>query len=191
MGELPSSRGAVAFDAVIAAHPAQPRRERSGDDVYMLYTGGTTGLPKGVMYRQQDFVGGNIYAQFSVMGLVPPATIENIAPMLEQISALGPIVSVPCCPVMHGTGMWVSAMRALVSGGTVVLLEGRTYDAHEMWEAVERELITEIVIVGDAFARPMLRALEEREAAGRPTTQQASAWSCHRVPSGAPRSRTV
>ena len=160
--------GALGFEAVIAAHPPQSRRERSGQDVYMLFTGGTTGLPKGVMYRQRDFVGGNIYAQFVAMGLAPPATIEDIAPMLEQISSFGPIVSVPCCPLMHGTGMWVSGMRALVSGGTVVLLEGRTFDAHGMWEAVERELISEIVIVGDAFARPMLRALQERAATGRP-----------------------
>ena len=160
--------GAVGFDALIAAHAVQPRRERSGQDVYMLYTGGTTGMPKGVMYRQQDFVRGSIYAQFVAMGLTPPEAIEDIAPLLEQISSLGPIVSVPCCPLMHGTGMWVSGMRALVSGGTVVLLEGRTFDAHEMWEAVERELITEIVIVGDAFARPMLLALQERTALGRP-----------------------
>ena len=47
--------GAVGFDDVIAAHAVQPRRARSGQDVYMLYTGGTTGMPKGVMYRQQDF----------------------------------------------------------------------------------------------------------------------------------------
>ncbi|MGO9856220.1 MAG: AMP-binding protein [Acidimicrobiales bacterium] len=160
--------GAIGFDALIAANAVQPRRERSGQDVYMLYTGGTTGMPKGVMYRQRDFVRGNIYAQFVAMGLTPPETVEDIAPMLEQINALGPIISVPCCPLMHGTGMWVSGMRALVSGGTVVLLEGRTYDPHEMWEAVERELVNEIVIVGDAFARPMLRALQERAAAGRP-----------------------
>ena len=160
--------GAIGFDDVIAANAVQPRRERSGQDVYMLYTGGTTGMPKGVMYRQRDFVRGNIYAQFVVMGLTPPEAIGDIAPMLEQISSLGPIVSVPCCPLMHGTGMWVSGMRALVSGGTVVLLEARTYDAHEMWEAVERELVTEIVIVGDAFARPMLLALQERAVGGRP-----------------------
>ena len=160
--------GAVGFDAVIAAHAAQPRRARSGQDVYMLYTGGTTGMPKGVMYRQQDFVRGSIYAQFVAMGLTPPEAIEDIAPFLEQITTRGQVISVPCCPLMHGTGMWVSGMRALVSGGTVVLLEGRTFDAHEMWEAVERELITEIVIVGDAFARPMLLALQERTALGRP-----------------------
>ncbi len=167
-GGGPVVEGAIGFDALIAAHAVQPRRERSGHDVYMLYTGGTTGMPKGVMYRQRDFVRGNIYTQFVTMGLTPPERVEDIARMLEQIDSLGPIISVPCCPLMHGTGMWVSGMRALVSGGTVVLLEGRTYDPHEMWEAVERELINEIVIVGDAFARPMLRALQERAAAGRP-----------------------
>jgi fatty-acyl-CoA synthase len=77
-------------------------------------------------------------------------------------------VIIPCCPLMHGTGMWIGAMPALVSGGTVVLLESRTFDPHEVWRVGEREGATRIVIVGDPFARPLLRALEEREAQGHP-----------------------
>ena len=73
---------------------------------------------------------------------------------------------VPCPPLMHGTGMWVGAMPALLAGGTVVLLESRTFDADELWRAAERERVTRVVIVGDAFARPMLRSLEAMEATG-------------------------
>jgi fatty-acyl-CoA synthase len=69
---------------------------------------------------------------------------------------------------MHGTGMWVSAMPALLSGGTVALLASRTFDPHEVWRLTERERVTRLVIVGDPFARPLLRALEERESSGQP-----------------------
>jgi len=65
-------------------------------------------------------------------------------------------------------GMWSGAMRALSRGASVVLLEGRSFDAHELWQAVERERVTSISLVGDAFARPMLRALQEAEHAGHP-----------------------
>jgi fatty-acyl-CoA synthase len=69
---------------------------------------------------------------------------------------------------MHGTGMWIGAMPALITGGTVILLESRTFDPDEVWRLTEQEEATRIVIVGDAFARPLLRALESRESEGRP-----------------------
>jgi fatty-acyl-CoA synthase len=87
---------------------------------------------------------------------------------IAGMDSVGYVISVPCCPLMHGTGMWVGAMRALVSGGTVCLLESRTFNAHELWELVERERVNEMAIVGDPFARPMVRALEERNASGAP-----------------------
>ncbi len=161
--------GSVDFEELVEANAPQPRKDRSRDDLYMLYTGGTTGMPKGVMYRQADLVL-RLYGAFAILGLRAelPAVAEQVGPLVEEISSTAPVVSVTCCPLMHGTGMWVSAMRALLSGGTAVLLEHRTFDPHELWALVERERITEIVIVGDAFARPMLRALEEREREGRP-----------------------
>jgi fatty-acyl-CoA synthase len=142
----------------------------------MLYTGGTTGMPKGVMYRHGDF-SGRLYDAYAMLSVAPPPQrATEIPAFVEAMVAAAPTTSVPCCPLMHGTGMWISAMRAHLVGGTVVLLESRHFDAHELWDAVERERVTEIVIVGDAFARPILRALEEREAEGTPYDTSSVAW---------------
>ena len=160
--------GAVGFDELVARHAPQARKVRSGDDLYMLYTGGTTGLPKGVMYHHGEFAARLYLAFASVGAAIIPTRADDVAALVKEVHATAPVVSIPCCPLMHGTGMWVSAMRALLCGGTVVLLEERTFDATEVWTVVQRERVTEIVIVGDAFARPLLRALEDREAAGHP-----------------------
>ena len=161
--------GAVRFDDLLAAHDPQVRKERFADDLYMLYTGGTTGMPKGVMYPQGDFTE-RMLSTFAVfdLGVPVPETREGIGPFVIAMKEFGAEVSIPCCPLMHGTGMWIGAMPALLTGGTVVLLEGRSFDPHEVWRITEKEGATMIVIVGDPFARPMLRALEERGAEGRP-----------------------
>lgn len=160
--------GAVGFGELLGRHEPQVRKQRSPDDLYMLYTGGTTGMPKGVMYPQGDFTARMLTALAAVGAAESvPATRQDIAPFVTAVNEQGVEAIVPCCPLMHGTGMWVGAMPALLGGGTVVLLEGRSFDAHEVWRVVEREGATRIVIVGDPFARPMLRALEERESEGR------------------------
>ena len=161
--------GAVLFESLVASHECQARKERSAEDLYMLYTGGTTGLPKGVMFRQGYFIE-RLYVAIAALGLraAPPTVAEEVATLVSEVTQSAPMTSIPCCPLMHGTGMWVSAMRALLVGGTVALLEERTFNAHEVWALCERERVTDIVIVGDPFARPMLRALEEREHVGRP-----------------------
>jgi fatty-acyl-CoA synthase len=161
--------GAVEFEALLGQHEPQPRKQRSPDDLYMLYTGGTTGMPKGVMYPQGDLTERIVTAVAVTRGVqIVPTTREDIAAFVAAVNEPDVLTSIPCCPLMHGTGMWVSAMPALLSGGTVLLLEGRSFDAHEVWRVVEKERAAVIVIVGDPFARPLLRALEEREAAGQP-----------------------
>ncbi len=91
----------------------------------------------------------------------PPVACWHCAPAVKPL---------PCCPaspLVHGTALNLSAAAWLL-GGTVVFLESRSFDAHELWQAVEREGVTQIGIVGDAFAGPMVEALEEAEANGRP-----------------------
>jgi fatty-acyl-CoA synthase len=158
--------GAVRWDDLLAAHRPAARIERDGDDLYMLYTGGTTGMPKGVMYHHHDFMAG-IYRNPALwtQDLPSPTAVEEIPAFLASMT--GRLVSIPCSPLMHGTGMWGGAMLALLGGGTVVLLESRTFDPFELWQVAERERATRIVIVGDAFARPMLQALERLESDGR------------------------
>jgi fatty-acyl-CoA synthase len=161
--------GADRWDDLLAAHEPEPRRERPDGDTYMLYSGGTTGMPKGVLYRQGEFAR-NLYGNFALLGLPveTPTEIEQIAPFVAAMAGDQRITAVPCCPLMHGTGMWVAAMPALCSGGTVVLLSGRSFDPAELLRTVETERVTRIVIVGDAFARPILREIEEAESAGHP-----------------------
>lgn len=154
---------------LLAAHEPQARQERAPEDLYMLYTGGTTGLPKGVMFPQGEFIERLLVSAVS-LGLLEsvPASRDDVRALMAGFATSDPEISIPCCPLMHGTGMWIGAMPALMVGGTVILLESRSFDPDEVWRLTEEQGVTRIVIVGDAFARPLLRALERREAEGRP-----------------------
>jgi fatty-acyl-CoA synthase len=123
-----------------------PSWGRGGHDIYMLYTGGTTGMPKGVMWRQGDLI--DVYAR---SGGDPSAT-------WQMPQAPGP-VGLPACPLMHGTGSFVSFI-VLNAAGSIVTLTTRRYDPVELLDTIEREKVNVIAIVGDAFAKPMLRELD-------------------------------
>jgi fatty-acyl-CoA synthase len=161
--------GAAAYEDVLASHVPAARMRRSQDDVYMLYTGGTTGMPKGVMYNMGGVVQSFIASIFPVLGLGVTQDPKAVAPLVAAAWKEGRgAVSIPGCPMMHGTGGWIGTMMPHTAGATVVALESRSLDAHELWKTAERERASLLVIVGDAFARPMLAALEEAKAAGRP-----------------------
>jgi fatty-acyl-CoA synthase len=156
---------AVPYESVVADGGARPVAPwpRSGDDLLLLYTGGTTGMPKGVMWRQDDLFnvlgsGGN-----AVLG-IPPAT--SAAELAERASAPDavPPVTIVACPLMHGTGQF-SALNALTLGGAVVSLATRRFDVAELFRTVERTGATNIIIVGQAFAGPMLEHLDEHPGA--------------------------
>ena len=149
--------GAVPYeDALAAAPPARGAEERSPDDLYMLYTGGTTGMPKGVMWRTEDIyfaaMGGNGFGQGPVRS--PADVLDRIAP------EGGRMVTLVAPPMMHGAAQWVSFIT-FFGGGQVVLYTGRRFDAAEVWRIVERERCTSITVVGDAMARPLAEALDE------------------------------
>jgi acyl-CoA synthetase (AMP-forming)/AMP-acid ligase II len=159
---------AVAYEEVIAGHDPAPRITRSTDDIYMLYTGGTTGMPKGVMYDMGGITQTFIQIGFPIFGLGLPE-VDEVPSLVAKLWAEGsPITSIPTCPLMHGTGMWLGAMVPHCAGARVVMLESHSFDGREMWEVTEKEKATQLTIVGDAFAKPMLRALEDAEAQGRP-----------------------
>ncbi len=160
--------GAVAYEELIAAHEPMPRIERSGADLYFLYTGGTTGMPKGVMWRNDDLV--NVLAEglYPLVGLTPPASVEGVGPLAKEVVEGGrDLAHLPASPLMHGTGAF-SSFQAMCVGSRVITLVGRHFDPDELWRVVAKEHVTQLAIVGDAFAKPMLRALEDAEARGEP-----------------------
>ncbi|MEE2775236.1 MAG: acyl-CoA synthetase [Acidobacteriota bacterium] len=131
--------------------------ERDGDDLLLLYTGGTTGMPKGVMWRQDDLF--EIYNRNRVPEPYP--TDGGIEKILEQKSIDGPgRIGMPACPMMHGTGL-LTAIMTLTGGGTVVTLSSRSFQAEEMLDVISERKVEGAAIVGDAFARPLLQALED------------------------------
>jgi len=164
--EVPGARG---FDALVAGHDPLPRVERPASDPVMLYTGGTTGMPKGVVTSVGAQIDGLMATSLASVGASMPETPAELLATVARIDeANGRLVSIPACPLMHGTGLWLGAMIPLLGGGAVVTLEGRSFDGDELWDAVAREGVTQMAIVGDAFARPMLRSLEAARDAGRP-----------------------
>ena len=132
----------------------------------MLYTGGTTGMPKGVMYAMGGLTASFVEAGFPLLQLTPPADASQIAPLVTEAAAKGErLISIPACPLMHGTGVWLGTFIPHLAGGTVITLERRSLDADELLEAVQRHRVNAIAIVGDAFSKPILRALDDASAA--------------------------
>jgi len=141
--------------ATSATERTIPPWGRSPDDLYMLYTGGTTGMPKGVMWRQDDIFA--LLNGAAPNALPDDATIDDVRGLLAE---RGPsFTAIPACPLMHGTGALIS-FGMLLGGGCVVLLESQSFDAGELFDAVQREGANVLVIVGDVFAKPMVRALD-------------------------------
>ena len=136
-----------------ATRPAAPWA-RSGDDLYFLYTGGTTGMPKGVMWRQDD-----LFAKLNTGNLLRVPEDGGTDGVRKTIVGPGPL-HLPACPLMHGTGGF-TAMAAMTVGGCIVTLTSRHFDPVELLDTVDADNVNTIAIVGDAFAKPILRALDE------------------------------
>jgi fatty-acyl-CoA synthase len=147
--------GAAHYEDALARQPgSRGFAPRSPDDLYVLYTGGTTGMPKGVVWRHEDIffaaMGGGGFGQ-------PPITTpEEIA---DRVAAEGAqLVGICNAPMMHGGGQWVSCI-AFFGGNTCVLNTSRHFDPDEVWRLAEREGVRTIMVVGDAMARPLVEAL--------------------------------
>ena len=137
-----------------------PRIERSGDDLWFLYTGGTTGSPKAVMWSHAGLMGG-MAETFRSLGEKVPENFEEAAEIAKRVTGEGKEIRQLCAaPLMHGTSS-LTALGTHMHGGLVATLSSRTFDPKELWEMVEKCKITMLTIVGDAFARPMIDELED------------------------------
>jgi len=160
--------GAVDYEALMAAHEPMAPIERSGDDALLLYTGGTTGLPKGVVWRHNSLFGALAFTGYGSMGIEPPTTPAEVGRIAAELNAKGVSpVNMTAPPLMHGTALFL-AFGTFVLGGTVVLLGERRFDPVELLTLVQNEKVSQLSIVGDAFARPIVAELERAEAAGTP-----------------------
>jgi acyl-CoA synthetase (AMP-forming)/AMP-acid ligase II len=146
----------VEFEAAIASSSAdRDFGERSDDDVYLLYTGGTTGMPKGVMWRQEDVyfaLGGGIDAMTNERVTSPYAASDKID---TSLPAGGTMLALP--PLMHGAGQF-SILRGTFEGNCTVIVD--KFDAEEVWRLVDRHKVNGIGLTGDAMARPLADALD-------------------------------
>ena len=159
---------AAPLEALVKTCLPLPPLDYSEDDICMLYTGGTTGLPKGVMYRQGDYSRAML-AGFDRIAMGRPSSREDLQDAVRRLQAEGGApISTPACPLMHGTGQNGGLLMPHAMGGCVVLFRNMRFDADALWRLVEAERVSELTIVGDAFARPMLEALEAAETSGRP-----------------------
>ncbi|MDP5038448.1 MAG: AMP-binding protein [SAR86 cluster bacterium] len=152
--------GCVLYSSLIQTCNEMSRWKRPEDIIYMLYTGGTTGMPKGVMYNQAEFIQG-MFKTLRGMGYELPADLSKINEYISDLHAKKELpVSLVGCPLMHGTGMWLGCFVPHNLGGAVATIPGLGFDPDKIWQECSRVNVTNIVIVGDAFARPMLNALE-------------------------------
>jgi acyl-CoA synthetase (AMP-forming)/AMP-acid ligase II len=152
--DLASIAGAASYEPTAEADRPAVEAKLSPDDLLFVYTGGTTGMPKGVMWRQAD-----IFTRFGGGGIgATPKTEEAYRAFVKEPGMRYRSLISP--PLMHGTG-WFQAMIAWLGGGVVVVLENaKKFDPAELWRTVDAEKINSITIVGDPFAVPMATELE-------------------------------
>lgn len=158
---------AVAYETSIDGSEPAKRVDRSGDDLWILYTGGTTGHPKGVMWPHRNLVA--ISARvFAGAGVTTPEALDDLPGIIGAIDANGLTPrQFAASPLMHGTA-GIGALMTLLTGGAVVSMTSRRLDVEELWNTVESQRCTAVSIVGDVFCAPMVDELDRRRAAGHP-----------------------
>lgn len=157
--QKPSLENAVSLSSCFDISPVDPAtlvEKSSPDDIVLLYTGGTTGMPKGVIWAQKDLfvqaLGGRNFRDGG-------REWESLVELVDSIRNRRSQRLMPACPFMHGTGLW-TALQTLFGGGVVVLPSDTTkFDPADAIDTISRHGVVSLVIVGDAFFRPIVGEL--------------------------------
>jgi acyl-CoA synthetase (AMP-forming)/AMP-acid ligase II len=155
------------YEHVIHAHAPERRMPRTGG-MFLSYTGGTTGLPKGVMYEMAGVTERSLATRALICGVDADFLATPAAVALELHDRGERPTALPASPLMHSTAFTFVSLPTLSAGGTIVTLETHRFDAHALLAAAGRVRATVIAIVGDAFARPIASALDEAAVEGEP-----------------------
>jgi 3-oxocholest-4-en-26-oate---CoA ligase len=157
------------LEELIAAHPPRPPLPRPGSDQLLMYTGGTTGRPKGVIWRLSDLLHSMEVSVFQRLGAVGlPGTLqEAVAVAVAARDAGKTPVMLPVVPLMHATGLF-NSMGALLAGGRIVTTRPGGLDPRHVWETVGRQRVRALVVAGNAVCQPLVDELRAAEQAGRP-----------------------
>jgi 3-oxocholest-4-en-26-oate---CoA ligase len=149
--------GAVDYESAIQSAPPPAPLQHSPDDLYVLYTGGTTGMPKGVLWRQHDI----FMTSFGGRNLVTGECVSSIDEITARVAANPGTKLLILPPLIHGAAQW-SVMTAITTGQTLVFPTVVDHlDADEVVHIIEREQVVSVTVVGDAMARPLLAAVEK------------------------------
>ncbi len=166
--DLPSLRETIVvgeqYEDIVASHDPAARLTRRGTGSMLSYTGGTTGLPKGVVYDMPRLAERALNTRWLCAEVDADAAVLETVRELETGGALP--VFCPASPLMHSTAFTFAALPALAAGGSIATLETHRYDPDALLEACEAYGVTVTAVVGDAFARPLVSSLDRRAASG-------------------------
>jgi fatty-acyl-CoA synthase len=168
--EIDDDGGDSEYEALLRAHAPAPRIQRSGDDLLLWYTGGTTGLPKGVLWHQGTLLGYGLIAAYALQDETPPdpGSLDQLIADVRRWRERGtPLVSLLTTPLVHATAVH-QANTAFAVGGTIVLLERGRTDGDTICATIARERPSVLEIVGDVLMRRIARALDDADARGEP-----------------------
>ena len=163
----------VKYNDIINDHQQMERIIRSEDNTYMIYTGGTTGMPKGVMYTHGGFAT-SMFGTLKQQGYEVPDVrnrdnLLKLEPILKKMDENDSLNScLIACPLMHGTGMFLGGFLTHVLGGTVITVPSLGLDPELLLNQVKTSKVKTMVIVGDAFAKPILAELDKAKDQNKP-----------------------